>query len=60
MLGRLIVAIFTLVGLVVVGLLAVAVGLFVYDEYRRKLDADDEEPGEPETGPPAESAPDSA
>lgn len=53
LLGRLIVALFTLVGMVVVGLLAIAVGLFVYDEYRRKLDAD-EEPGEPVAGPPTE------
>lgn len=58
MLGRLIVALFTLVGMVVVGLLAIAVGLFVYDEYRRKLDAD-EEPDEPLTGPPAEPEPES-
>lgn len=58
MLGRLIVALFTLVGMVVVGLLAVAVGLFVYDEYRRKLEAD-EAPGEPEAGPPAEPEPES-
>ena len=56
MIGRLIVALFTLVGMVVVGLLAVAVGLFVYDEYRRKLEAD-EAPGEPETGPSPEPEP---
>ena len=58
MLVRLIVALFTLVGMVVVGLLAVAVGLFVYDEYRRKLDAE-EEPGPVETGPQPEPEPDS-
>ena len=58
MFGRLIVALFTLVGMVVVGLLAVAVGLFVYDEYRRKLDAD-EEPGPVEPGPQPEPEPDS-
>ena len=58
LLGRLIVALFTLVGMVVVGLLAIAVGLFVYDEYRRKLEAD-EEPGEPVAGPPTEPEPES-
>ncbi len=37
--GKLIISLFTLVGMLVVGLVAVAVGLFVFDEYQRKRDA---------------------
>lgn len=55
--GRLIMSLFAVVGMVLVGLLAVAVGLFAYDEYRRSQESADE----PDAAPgPAAGEPDAA
>ncbi len=45
--GRMIMSLFAVVGMMVVGLLAVAVGLFAFDEYRRSQ----ESAGEPDSPP---------
>ena len=64
--GRMIMSLFAVVGMMVVGLLAVAVGMFAFDEYRRSQesagepDAPRESAGEPasppEAGPELETA----